>query len=388
MSLSETAAPEREPFRVAILSVVKHAYVARAVAAHPRFRPVVVSDDDGMPDFVHDRNQEFADECHVPYVRNVEQALRDYSAQVAVVSSEAERHCDLSLRAVTAGLHVVQDKPMSTRLADCDLLVEAIERRGVKFLLWNRSMLPAVIQARELIRSGAVGRPYAIHADFYFSKDAGPPKGSRKPGDPPIDWLEFQKTAHRDGSDGGVGREPLGELAIEGIYPRAQMLRLTGAEVHRVFARMSAHFHQVHVDNDVEDLASVSLEMSHGLLGTLAIGRIGAASHPDLGEIKIHVLGDDGALVIAEPRPEVGIFYRGQPAGEFRHRRVAIDADFLLMDDFARAIDTDGATILDARAGRAITATVAAAIRSGKTGRLGEVGRSASDRKAVPFSSP
>ena len=32
-------------FRVAVLSVVKHAYVPLAVAAHPRFEPVVVADD-------------------------------------------------------------------------------------------------------------------------------------------------------------------------------------------------------------------------------------------------------------------------------------------------------------------------------------------------------
>jgi len=44
-----------------------------------------------------------------------------------------------------------------------------------------------------------------------------------------------------------------------------------------------------------------------------------------------------------------------------------------LMDSFARAIDTDGETMLDARAGRAICATVAAAIESGRTGKPVEV---------------
>ena len=32
-------------FRVAVLSVVKHDYLPRAVAAHPRFELVVVTDD-------------------------------------------------------------------------------------------------------------------------------------------------------------------------------------------------------------------------------------------------------------------------------------------------------------------------------------------------------
>ena len=359
--------------RCAVLSVVKHAYVPRGVATHPRFELAVVADDQDRPDWVHERNQAFADEFRIPYVRNVEKAIAEYDVQVAVVSPEAERHCDLSVRAANAGLHVVQDKPMSNRVSECDCVVEAVARNRVKFLMWNRNFLPAVMHAREIIESGALGSPYAIHVDFYFSKDSGPTKGSRRPGDPPINWLEHQIAAHADGSDGGVGHEPMGELKIEGIYPLAYIRMLTGVEVQRVFARTATHFHQVNADNNVEDLASVTLEMERGILGTLCIGRIGAASHPDIGEIKIHVLGTAGGLVISEARPEVGVYYRGQPAKEFRHRRVAIDNDYLLIENFVQAIDTDGETILDARAGRAISATVQAAVDSGRSGRVVEV---------------
>ena len=359
----------RDRFHVAVLSVVKHDYVPLAVFAHPRFEPVVVADDPGEPDWVHERNEKFASDLSVPYVRDVEQALTGYDAQVAVVSSQAERHCELSVRAATHGLHVVQDKPMSTKVSECDRLVEAVDRAHVKFMLWNRSFLPALVQAREVIESGAVGMPYAIHVDFYFAKDAGPPKGSHRAGDKPLNWLELQIAAHVDRGDGGVGREPMGELKIEGVYPLAYLRMLTGVEVKRVFARTAAHFHQVYEDNDVEDLATVTLEMDHDIVGTLCIGRIGAASHPDIGEIKIHVLGSQGALVISEARPEVAIYYSGQPAKEYRNQRVANENDFLLMENFAQAIDTDGDTILNARAGRAIAATVQAAIESGRSGK-------------------
>jgi len=356
-------------FRCAVLSVIKHDYIARGVTAHPRFEVTVVAEDASQPDWVHERNQKFADEFRIPYVRDVERALAEYGVEVAVVSSEAERHCDLSVRAANAGLHIVQDKPMSNRLSECDRVVEAVERNRVKFLMWNRNFLPAVVHAQQVIASGAIGQPWAIHVDFYFSKDAGPPKGSRKPGDPPINWLQYQIAAHADGSDGALGREPIGELQNEGIYPLAYIRCLTGANVRRVFARTTAHFHQVNVDNGVDDLATVTLEMEHGLLGSLCVGRIGAASHPDIGEIKIHVLGTAGALVISEARPEVAVYYRGQPEKEFRHRRVAIDNDYLLMENFAHAIDTDSETILDARAGRAICAITEAALKSSRLGK-------------------
>jgi predicted dehydrogenase len=138
--------------------------------------------------------------------------------------------------------------------------------------------------------------------------------------------------------------------------------------VERVFARSTAHFHQLYADNQVEDLASVTLEMEHGLLGSIVVGRIGAASHPSGGEIKLHVLGKDGALVIRESLPEVGICYRQQPIKEARQQRVANENDFLLADNFARAIDEGADTILDAPGSLEIYATVEAALDSCRNG--------------------
>ena len=372
--MTHTQRPSDSSFRCAVLSTVKHDYVARGMATHPRFKLVVVADDPQVPDWAHERNQQFADAHQIPYVRDIERALREFDVQVAIVSPEAERHVDLSIRAAALGKHIVQDKPLTTRPSEADRLIEAIERSGVRFLMWNRNFIPAVIHAQEQIAAGAIGQPYAVHLDFYFAKDAGPAKGSRMPGYPPLDWQAALIAAHVDGSDGGIGHDPMGELAIEGIYPLGYLRYLAGGEVRRVFARSASHFHQLNADNGVEDLASVTLELDSGLIASLAIGRIGAASHPSGGEIKLHVLGSEGALVVSESRPEVGVYYRQQPAKEFRQRRVAGDNDFLLADNFANAIDTGGDTILDAHASRAIYATVEAALESCRTGKPVEVG--------------
>ncbi len=360
-------------FRCAVLSAVKHDYVARGVASHPRFELVVVTDDPDVPAWAHERNQQFAGAHRIPYIRDVERALREFDVQVAIVSPEAGRHCDLSIRAAHAGKHIIQDKPLATSRVDANRLVTEVERAGVRFLMWNRNFLPAVLHAREQIVAGRIGQPLAVHADFYFAKDAGPRRGERQPGYPPIDWQTHQIAAHVDGADGGLGREPMGELCVEGIYPLGYIRLLTGVGVRRVFARSTAFFHQAHADNGVEDLASLTLEMDGGLTGSVAIGRIGLASHPSGGDMKLHVLGSAGALVVNESRPEVGIYYRNQPAKEARQRRVAGENDFLLADDFAKAIDNGGETVLDARASLGIFATVEAALESGRTGDVVEV---------------
>ncbi len=354
--------------RCAVLSAVKHDYVARGMASHPAFVLAVIADDPGVPDWAHERNQQFADAFGIPYVRDVEQALRTHDVQVAIVSPEAERHCDHSMRAARAGLHIVQDKPLATLRIDADRLLEEVERAGVRFLMWNRNALPAVRHAHAYVAS--IGRVVAAHADFYFAKDAGPKIGSRPAGYPPLDWHAHQIAAHIDGSDGGLGRTPMGELAIEAIYPLAYLHLLTGgAAVRRVFARATAHFHQLYADNGVEDLASVSLEMD-GVLSSVCVGRIGAASHPSGGEIRIHVVGTDGALVIDESSPGVGLCYRGQPP---RRRRVANDNDFRLADGFLRAVEEKTETTLGIRASHAIYRTVEAALRSAAEGRAVDV---------------
>jgi predicted dehydrogenase len=354
-------------FRVLVLSVVKHDYLPNAFAAHPRFKLVAVADEPDRPVWTHERNQLYADRHGIPYLRDVEGALA--GCDVAVVSSEAERHCDLALRAARAGKHLVIDKPLSPHLAECDALVAAVAEHKVKCLVWNRNMLPALRQAQSHVRNPeSLGEMRAIHCDFYFAKDAGPRKGSRRPGDPPINWLDRQLEAHADGSDGGVGVTPLGELQIEGIYPLAYIRMLVPSPIVRVFARTATHFHQANLDNGVEDLATVSLEMANGCVGSICLGRIGAASHPGLGEIKLHLLGSRGALVINESRPEVAIYSRRQAPTEFKHRRIANENDRLLADNFAVAIDTDGDTILDAKGARDIAAVVQAALQSATTG--------------------
>ncbi len=360
-------------FKALVLSVVKHEYIALAVDAHPRFDLVAVCDDPKQPDWVHQRNQEFADRFSIPYVRGLDQAVSVWQPDIAVVSSQAERHCELSVRAAEAGLHVIVDKPLSTHVSECDRLVSAVETAGVRCLVWNRNFLPALRQAQEVLQSGAIGDLRAIHCDFYFSKDAGPPKGTRQSGDPPINWLERQIEAHMDGSDGGVGVEPMGELQIEGIYPLAYIRMFSGCRVERVFTRTATHFHQANVDNNVDDLATVTLEMEGDVVGSLCIGRIGAASHPDIGEIRLHLLGTEGSLVVNEARPEIAVYYRGQAVNEFRHIRVANENNYLLMENFAKAITDGSSTILDAQGGRDICATVEACLRSGKSGRLESV---------------
>ena len=86
----------RKPFQVGVFSVVKHCYLPRAIAAHPRFDLRCVADDDKRPDWTHKRNELFAEEFGIPYLRDVQTAISTQELDAVAVSPEAERHCDLA----------------------------------------------------------------------------------------------------------------------------------------------------------------------------------------------------------------------------------------------------------------------------------------------------
>ncbi len=67
-----------------------------------------------------------------------------------------------------------------------------------------------------------------MHCDFYFAKDAGPQKASEAQAIA-MNWLAHQIAAHVDGSDGGLGEQPIGEIANEGIYPLGYLFAVTQA---------------------------------------------------------------------------------------------------------------------------------------------------------------
>ncbi len=360
-------------FRTVITSAIKHDYVARGVASHPRYHILAVCDDADIPVWAHERNQLLADELGVPYYREIESTYRNHRAEVAVVSSEAARHARLSQRAATMGLHVIQDKPLALDMVDAVQLQETIRANGTSFMMWNRNGLPAVVSLKRQVESGIFGQILAMHCDFYFAKDAGPPKGERRPGYPPMNWLAHQIAAHVDGSDGGLGEQPIGELANEGIYPLGYLFAVTQARPMYVFASACAHFHQLNADNGVEDLATMTLHLSDRSLATISLGRIGLASHPSGGDIRIRVVGSKANTVIREASPDIAIHYRNQPVGEPRQRRVGVDNDFLLADAFAKAIDSRTQPMMGIDDSLVVLRTVQAALRSIQSGRLESV---------------
>jgi predicted dehydrogenase len=95
--------------------------------------------------------------------------LLNLAPDVVHVLTPPDTHARLTCEALAAGAHVYVEKPMAVTEADC-LAMEAAARRADRELCVGHSMLymPAVVRARQLLASGALGELVHVAAGFNY----------------------------------------------------------------------------------------------------------------------------------------------------------------------------------------------------------------------------
>jgi predicted dehydrogenase len=76
-----------------------------------------------------------------------------------MINVETNRHAEFVERAAAADKHILCQKPMATTLADCDRIIAAVARHGVKFsMAFQMRHDPVNLKIKELLDQGAVGK--------------------------------------------------------------------------------------------------------------------------------------------------------------------------------------------------------------------------------------
>ena len=87
------------------------------------------------------------------------EVVDDPSIDAVIVTSETNRHAGHVELAAAAGKHILCQKPMATTLEDCDRIIAAVRRSGVKFsMAYQMRQDPVNQKIRELLAEGAVGK--------------------------------------------------------------------------------------------------------------------------------------------------------------------------------------------------------------------------------------
>ena len=76
-------------------------------------------------------------------------------------------HCDYTLRAAKAGVHILCEKPMAVTVAECEQMIAAAQEYNVKLAIAYRLHFDAAnLQAVEIVKSGQSGEPRFFHSIF------------------------------------------------------------------------------------------------------------------------------------------------------------------------------------------------------------------------------
>lgn len=186
---------------------------------------------------------------------NLDQALDDPKLQFVIAAVRNDLSPDVCIRALTAGKHVMSEKPMGRTAADVERVVQTATRAGlVLSICYQNRFHPCAANARQLVAEGKLGTLISLEARLLTTQvRVRNPKG----------WLFSHAKA-----GGGI-------LSWLGCHYVDMMRYVSGDEVVAVSAEANTMSGEA---IDVEDVISLSLRYRSGAIGSAHFGYMMALS--------------------------------------------------------------------------------------------------------------
>ncbi|MEO8955626.1 MAG: Gfo/Idh/MocA family oxidoreductase [Ktedonobacteraceae bacterium] len=203
-------------------------------------------------------------------------------------------HYSVSRAFLEHGIHVVCDKPMTFNVEEAQALVGLVERKKLVFALThNYTGYPAVRQARQLVREGALGTIRKVLVEYLQDWLMEPVEHA---GNKQALWRTDPSKSGMAGSIGDIGTH--GENLLEFI---------TGLKIAAVCADLTAFIGGRQLDDD----ANMLLRLENGAKGVFTCSQIAAGEENALG---IRIYGSKAGLEWHQMEPNTLLFKQpGQP---------------------------------------------------------------------------
>lgn len=118
-----------------------------------------------------DRGRVFAAERNLAFSTSLQDVLDDERVRGVIICTPHSLHTDQIVAAARAGKHVFCEKPLSLSRDDVARALAAVEAAGVILAVGHEKRFePPIIELMDLYRSGALGVPLQIEANFSQDK--------------------------------------------------------------------------------------------------------------------------------------------------------------------------------------------------------------------------
>lgn len=209
---------------------------------------------------------------------------------LVVIVTPTDTHFPIAQAFAEAGFHVVCDKPLTHTGQQAATLVETVDRRGTIFgVTYNYTGYPMVRQAREMARSGALGRIRKVVVEYNQGWLATALEAT---GNKQASW-------RTDPARSGIA----GALGDIGSHAENLVSTVTGLQIEELVADLGALVPGRALDDD----ASMLLRFKSGARGVLVASQINAGLENDL---RLRVSGENGTLEWRQEEPNRLVHHR------------------------------------------------------------------------------
>jgi UDP-N-acetylglucosamine 3-dehydrogenase len=321
-------------------------------AANPASKLVALADP------VAERVEELAKKYSAKAYLNYKEMLNAPDIDAVVVVGPNASHASMSIEALEAGKHVLCEKPMATTREDAKAMIAAAQK-AKKYLMigLNQRLMPPHVRAKELLKSGKLGKVLAFRTAF---KHPGPEGWSVDAGK---SWF-FKK-----------GQAFMGVTGDLGVH-KADLLRwLLGEEFAEVGGFISTLDKRDAEGKliDLDDNAYLTLKTTGGIVGSMILSWTNYGTEENYTILYcqkgVLSLGTDATYgVIADYRNGEREMHK---VGEMSTNIKQVPSG--IIDLFTKAIQDKKPPEIDGMEGYRALDVILTAIEAGKAGKMAKI---------------
>jgi predicted dehydrogenase len=229
------------------------------------------------------------------YTTDWREQVNDPDVQLFDNGGPNDSHAEPSIAAAEAGKHVLCEKPLGRTAEESKMMLDAVEKAGVKHMVaFNYRFVPAIRLARNIIDSGALGQIYHFRG-VYLQEWIMPHF------DTPMIWRLDKSVA----GSGALG--DLGAHVVDLAHYLIGDMKTVSAMTKTFIEDRPQDGYDGATKVDVDDAFVAAVEFDNGALGTIESTRF-AGGRKNYNRFEIN--GERGSIVFnLERMNELGVFW-------------------------------------------------------------------------------
>ena len=149
----------------------------------------------------------------------IEELLADEAIELVIVNTPNNTHFDFAMQALSAGKHVLLEKPAAVTSAEVKIMYDRSRAAGRHLMLYqNRRWDSGFLTVKDVVESGRLGKLIEVHFRFDRYKATIGPKKFKETSTTPGNGLVYDLGAHLVDNAIALFEQPLSFSKTTGVY--------------------------------------------------------------------------------------------------------------------------------------------------------------------------